>query len=166
MDADLVRAIDALDVVSVLDVGCGTGDNLAILAGSSKRYELTGADRSVDALRLAAKRVPAASLKLLDITNGSLAERHDLVMAMQVSEPLLEDATALCNMASSTKKYVLVSTSRGAKQPRRPVIGHRRDHRSIELRSKLGALGLDVVWIRGRSNITRHGDVITALARI
>lgn len=149
VQSDLVRVIDALDVKTVLDVGCGSGDNLATLSGSSKGYELTGADISIEALRLAARRVPTADLKLLDIQNESLDDRYDLVMSVQVIEHLLDDVAALRNMAAIARKYVLVSTIGGRMRASERAIGHFRNYSAVELRTKLEAVDLEVMWIRG-----------------
>ena len=54
---DLLRTVTSLnDVRTVLDVGCGSGDNLGLLA-TSGRYELTGVDGSTEALAIARQRV-------------------------------------------------------------------------------------------------------------
>lgn len=173
VQSGLVRVVDSLDVVSVLDVRCGTGDNLASLAGSAKRYELTGADVSTEALRTAALRVPAANLKLVDIQDRSLGERYDLVMAVHLIEHVLDDAAALRNMAGTATMYVLLATVGGRVQAGDLPVGHRRTYSSVELRAKLEAAGLDVVWIRGWGRRQIHwlrdagrADVVTALARV
>ncbi len=146
---DLLQVIDALHVDSILDVGCGGGDNLATLAGSKRQYELSGADVSSEALRLAASRVPTAELTLIDVQRDTLAKKFDLVMSVQVVEHLLDDVAAIRNMADMARTYVLVSTIAGRMRSSERSIGHVRNYSAVELRAKLEAADLEVLWIRG-----------------
>jgi SAM-dependent methyltransferase len=148
MQDDLVRVVSALDVESILDVGCGGGDNLARLARLG-RYELHGTDISEQALALARKRAPDARLTPLDIERETLPERFDLVLSVQVVEHLQDDVAALRNMAAMCGKYVFTSTMAGRMRPSERAIGHVRNYSADELRRKLEAAGLEVVWIRG-----------------
>ena len=87
---DLVRTVCALDVKSVLYVGCGSGENLAALA-TCNRFELSGADVSDEALNLARQRVPSARFQKLDAQREALTEKFDLVMSIQVVEHLYDE---------------------------------------------------------------------------
>ena len=64
---DIVRRVGGLEVKSVLDVGCGSGENLAALA-SLGRYDLSGVDISPEGIELARKRVPGA--RMLSVLNS------------------------------------------------------------------------------------------------
>jgi SAM-dependent methyltransferase len=145
---DLVRVVSGLDVCSVLDVGCGSGDNLARLAGLG-RYELCGTDVSDEALALAERNAPDAQLLRLDIEREPLPDQFDLVMSIQVVEHLLDDVAALRHMASMSSKYVFTSTLGGRMRPSECSIGHVRNYSSVELRRKHELAGLDVLWVRG-----------------
>jgi SAM-dependent methyltransferase len=145
---DLVRVVTSLDVRSVLDVGCGSGENLARLAGLG-RFDLAGTDVSEAALALARRRAPSVTFSVLDIEREALAESFDLVMSIQVVEHLPADVAALRNMAAMTRKYVLTSTMAGRMRPSERFIGHVRNYSAAELRRKLVDAGLDVVWVRG-----------------
>jgi 2-polyprenyl-3-methyl-5-hydroxy-6-metoxy-1,4-benzoquinol methylase len=145
---DLLRVVGALDVRSIVDVGCGSGENLARLAGLG-RYELAGTDISEEALALARRRAPSARFVVLDIERDVLAERFDLVTTIQVIEHLPSDVEALRNMARMATKYLFVSTMAGRMRPSERWIGHVRNYSPAELREKLERAGLDVVWIRG-----------------
>jgi SAM-dependent methyltransferase len=145
---DLVRLVGSLDVRSVLDVGCGSGENLARLAGL-KRFDLAGTDVSEHALALARRRAPSVRFSVLDIERGRLAESFDLVMSIQVVEHLKADVAALRNMATMASRYVFTSTMAGRMRPSERLIGHVRNYSADELRRKLVDAGLDVVWIRG-----------------
>src|SRR4051812_17071961 len=95
---DLVRTVASLGVRTVLDVGCGSGDNLEALAAEN-RYELTGLDVSAEALAMAKRRVPGARLQTLDVQREKLQDTFDLVMSLQVVEHLVDDMAAIRHMA-------------------------------------------------------------------
>ncbi len=144
----LVRLIPALDVKSVLDVGCGSGENIAALAALG-RYELTGGDISEVALKSARSRVPSARFSLLDIEHQSLPQKFDLVMSIQVVEHLVDDISAFKNLAAMARGYVFISTMQGRMRPSEIAIGHVRNYSAIELRRKLESEGLEVIKMWG-----------------
>jgi SAM-dependent methyltransferase len=145
----LLRLITKLDIANVLDVGCGSGGNLASLAQAMPHLTLTGVDVSREALALAAKRVPGGSFRQLDAQKEKLDERFDLVLCNQVIEHLIDDIAALRNMALMAKRWVLVATMRGRMRPSELTIGHFRNYSDIELRAKAESAGLEVVDIFG-----------------
>lgn len=145
---DMVRTVTSLDVKSVLDAGCGSGENLAALARLA-RYELAGVDISEEALKLASHRVPTARLIQLDVQREALPERFDLVMSIQVVEHLLDDVAAFRNIASMANNYVFISTIQGRMRPSEISIGHVRNYLEVELRRKIESAGLEVLDVRG-----------------
>lgn len=144
----LVPLVRSLSVRTVLEVGCGSGDNLAVLAGSGD-YALTGTDIAPAALDRARQRVPHARLQVLDIETQVLPETFDLVMSLQVVEHLAEDRAALAHMARMARRYVLVSTMRGRMRPSEAAIGHQRNYTAEGLASQLAACGLRVERLWG-----------------
>lgn len=145
----LLKLIAKLEVRTVLDVGCGSGDNLAALAHAMPQLELWGADVSPEALALAKQRVPAANLRELDVQCENLKESFDLVMAIQVVEHLADDTAAMRNMALMAKQWVLVTTMRGFMRPSEKSIGHLRNYSDNDLREKAASAGLEVVDLFG-----------------
>ena len=146
---DLLGVVASLNVRTILDVGCGSGDNLSRFA-SLDRYELTGSDVSQEALALARKRVPeSVRLFELDIEREALPRRFDLVMSVQVVEHLVDDVAALANMAAMAELYVLTSTIGGRMRSSEVGIGHVRNYSRVELGRKLELAGLEVLWVRG-----------------
>lgn len=94
----LIRACGvALDGGSVADVGCGTGDLLALLAESCPSVRLHGYETSPGALREAAATCPRAQFSTLDITVET-AGPHDVVFCLEVLEHLPDPDTALKNL--------------------------------------------------------------------
>ena len=145
----LVKMVRTLAPTSVLDVGCGAGDNLAALAGAMPQLELSGTDVSPKALATAAERVPGATFGQLDAEKEWLEKRFDLVLSNQVIEHLKDDMGALRNMALMAKKWVLVATMRGRMRRSELSIGHFRNYSNAELRAKAEWAGLEVVDIFG-----------------
>jgi 2-polyprenyl-3-methyl-5-hydroxy-6-metoxy-1,4-benzoquinol methylase len=145
----LIRLIGSLDVSSVLDVGCGSGDNLVALSEAFPRLLLAGVDVSPQALTIASRRLPTASFRPLDAQTEKLDQRFDLVLCNQVIEHLVDDISALRNLASMAKQWVLVASMRGKMRPSERQIGHFRNYADVELRAKAEVAGLEVVDIFG-----------------
>jgi len=146
---EILDLIGKLRARTVLDVGCGSGDNLAALSRAMPQLELYGADVSPEALALAAQRAPGAGLREFDVQTTKADEQFDLVMAIQVIEHLSNDTAALRNMALMAKQWVLVTTMRGRMRPSEKSIGHFRNYSDRELRKKAALAGLEVVDIFG-----------------
>ncbi len=146
---DIVRRVGELDVRSVLDVGCGSGENLAALA-TTGRYELSGVDISAEGIELTRKRVPSAHLlSVLNVEREPLPERFDLVMSIQVVEHIVDDVAALRNMAAMARRYVFISTLAGRMRASELLTGHVRNYTAVELKRKLEVVGLRVLDVRG-----------------
>jgi SAM-dependent methyltransferase len=144
----LVGIVSSLQVRRLLEVGCGSGTNLAALAVTGN-YDLTGADIAQEALDMAKKQVPQAHLVLLDIEKEALPAQFDLVMCLQVVEHVLDDLAALRNVAQMAKDFVLISTMQGRMRPSEITIGHVRNYSPLELRRKLCVAGLEVLKLWG-----------------
>ena len=142
----VLRVLSQLQVKTVLDAGCGSGEVLALLAATGQ-YELCGADVSGEALTLASERVPGVRLQILDIERAALSETFDLVMSVQVIEHLVDDISALRHMAEMASKYVYVSTIAGRMRRSERAIGHVRNYSAVELRTKLEHVGLEVLHV-------------------
>jgi SAM-dependent methyltransferase len=148
MHDDLLRVVSALDVRTILDAGCGSGDALALLAAPG-RYELCGIDLSPGALELARRRAPGVRLAALDLERAALPETFDLVLGVQVVEHLVDDVAALRHMAEMSSRYVYVSTISGRIRRSDRSVGHVRSYSRAALRMKLERAGLEVLWVRG-----------------
>ncbi len=146
---DLLRIVSNLEGCrTILDVGCGSGENLRALA-SLGRYELTGLDISSQALEHARRAVPTARFHRLDIEKESLPERFDLVISIQAIEHLVDDLAALRHIASMASRYLFISTMSGPMHQLEVSFGHMRHYSPVELRRKLEVAGLDVLDVYG-----------------
>ena len=145
---DLLKMVRALDVTTILDVGCGSGENLAALARAGD-YDLTGTDLSPEALAMTQRRVPKARLVTLDVQRDRVPGAFDLVMSIQVVEHLPDDRAAIANMAAMSGRYVFISTMAGRMRPSEAHIGHVRNYTHADLREKMAAAGITVRWMRG-----------------
>src|SRR5690348_7778780 len=68
----LARALRDLDYETALDVGCGAGHNVPLLASASEVARITGVDISSGALERARERFPAAEFVHADVTAAPL----------------------------------------------------------------------------------------------
>lgn len=144
----LVRLVSRLDVQTVLDVGCGSGQDLAALAAAGT-WRLAGADVSKEALALARAQLPAVEFHELDLERASLPKKFDLVLNTQVIEHILDDVAAFRHLARMTRKYLFVSTTAGRMRKSEIPVGHVRNYSAIELCRKLELVGLEVVEMEG-----------------
>jgi 2-polyprenyl-3-methyl-5-hydroxy-6-metoxy-1,4-benzoquinol methylase len=142
----LSQTIAGLGANSVLDVGCGAGQNLATLAREG-HYALTGVDLSVTAVRLAQQRVPTASFVVMDAQTVRLHATFDVVMSMQVLEHLPDGRSALSHMAVMARPWVLVSTIGGPIYPVDREVGHIKSYSKESLASTMEDAGLKVEWV-------------------
>jgi SAM-dependent methyltransferase len=135
-----------LDFRSVLDVGCGQGSSLELIAARRPDVELAGVDFSATAIELARKRVPRGTFSELDLTRGALARTFDLVVCSDVLEHIPDDLAALRNLRKMTERWLLVSTIQGRMRSFEPsAVGHVRNYRRGELRQKLEDCGFRVI---------------------
>ena len=145
----LLKLISTLHVKTVLDVGCGAGDNLSALSQAMPHLQLAGADVSAEALALTSKRVPGVTLHQFDAQTHALDQKFDLVMSIQVIEHLEDDVSALRNMGTMSKSWLVATSMRGRMRPSERAIGHFRNYSDSDLRTKAESAGLEVEDIFG-----------------
>jgi SAM-dependent methyltransferase len=137
----LIAMVAALPVHSVLDVGCGSGQNLRALA-SVHKYRLAGIDISDTALAKARAAVPDAELHRLDAQIDKLEAKFDLVVSLQVVEHVPDDLALMRNLRLMSNRYVMISTMQGKMRPSEARIGHLRNYSSAGLVEKMTSAGL------------------------
>ncbi len=95
---------------TVLDVGCGTGGNIAALAND---YRCLGIDTSAEAIALATVRFPRVKFVCGTAPDDVREQLRDvrLILLMDVLEHVADDVTLLSNLVSAAPKgtYFLIT---------------------------------------------------------
>lgn len=91
------------DTRSFLEIGCGTGFVLQGVRAAFPDARLAGSDLLVEGLRFAAGRVPSAELLQMDARAIPYHQAFDVIGAFDVIEHIVEDETALKQMAEAVK---------------------------------------------------------------
>lgn len=95
---------------TIVDVGCGTGANLA---GLANRYQCVGIDASSHAIRLAKQRFPGVRFihGLAPHDLGEVVERTRLVLLTDVLEHVADDFELLSRLLAATQPgtYFLIT---------------------------------------------------------
>lgn len=143
----LLRGLLAeLDYETALDVGCGAGHNVPLLAGGRRLRRLVGVDVADEPLRRARARGEGEFLRL-DVESAALDERFDLVFTSLLLEHLPDDAGALRNLRAMAARHLVATTIAGDFERFRRYdeqVGHVRNYRRGELEEKLAGAGFHV----------------------
>lgn len=136
---------------SFLEVGCGTGDVLATLAGSRPELALVGGDMHVEALRLASPRVDRAVFIQVDARSLPYQEEFDVLGAFDVLEHVDKDQVALGEFFRSARRGggIIVTV------PQHPTLwsrwdefsAHQRRYTRQALIRRVEAAGFRVRWM-------------------
>lgn len=79
----LIKKFSQKKILSILDVGCGTGNHLAHFA--AKGYEMSGIDLSADMISVAKKKFinqKNISLQCCDATDFNLGKKFDVIVSL------------------------------------------------------------------------------------
>ena len=143
----LMKALSAdLNPRSILDVGCGEGSLLKALMDAHPGAVGAGIEVSDHAIALTGTVVPGAKIKSCDVATTALDETFDLVVSADVVEHIVDDRTAIKNMAAMTATggHLIVSTLQGRMRHFERQVGHVRNYAAGELEDKMGAAGLKI----------------------
>lgn len=143
----VLEVIKDLAFDSVLDVGCGTGTLLEDVRDRHPHVALFGSDFSPLATEITARNLPGAETAVLDLVEGPLPRRFDLVLCTDVVEHIEDDQTAINSIAAMTGKYALISTLQGRMRPVEKNVGHVRNYAYGELQAKVEKAGLKVIRV-------------------
>ena len=140
----ITNLIRPLGVNSIIDVGCGTGLNLAHLQRELKIKDVTGVDISQAAIEAAKRRV-SGDLRAMDVmTEPPIGRQFDLVLSAQVIEHIDEDQRFLETLYALCGRYCLVATMQGRMRPSEKYIGHLRNYTRAGLTGMMERAGFKV----------------------
>jgi SAM-dependent methyltransferase len=134
---------------NLLEIGCGTGFVLQGLQRAFPSLRLTASEIFCEGLRVAAQRVPQASLLQMDALHMPFREEFDVIGAFDVLEHIEDDETVLRQMYVAAKKGggVMITV------PQHPWLwseidrlsGHVRRYSGPELKDKAERAGFRVL---------------------
>jgi SAM-dependent methyltransferase len=150
----VAQALSGCERPRVLEVGCGTGGNLAALERELPRVRALGLDVDPGALALCAGRGLGASLVRADGTRLPLADGSvDLILALDVIEHFDDEAALLREfrrvLAAGGRLVASVPAYPALWSPHDAFLHHRRRYRSGQLERALERSGLRVRGRRG-----------------
>ncbi len=138
----LLKSVQNVQFETVLDVGCGTGDNLMFIKSIFPSMMAFGIDITEAALKVARERIHGGRFWIDDIQNPKqINSRFDLVIFLEVIEHLENDLKALENISKITNKYLLLSTVGGRMREVEREIGHYRNYGVRQLNDMLDSVG-------------------------
>ncbi|GEM_PF-340603 len=144
----VMRELRRLEFESVLDMGCGEGTLLRMIAERYPKVSLAGSELSATALRYCKEQLPRAHLFRLDIVRDEVQpQTYDLIISVQVLEHLKDDLAALRNLWAMCRRYVLISVPGGELDEHGRRMGHYRHYTKDGLVQKMEQAGFRVVRI-------------------
>ena len=139
---------------SILEVGCGQGELLRQLARRFSQAQVSGADLSAQSLCDSRRKLPAADLFRLDLSDpdfdrvqGQRSGQFDLVVCCEVIEHVAEDVLALrrLRLLLAPGAHLILTVPAGRMSRFDRAIGHQRHYRPGELKQLLARVGLHPV---------------------
>lgn len=120
----------------LVDIGCGTGGNLAAFSGE---YLCYGWDPSEEGIRLARQRYPGLKFSAgsFEEAAASLSPQPDVILAMDVLEHVKEDREFFAKLVKALKPggHLLITVPAGMElwSPHDVTVGHHRRYTQAEL---------------------------------
>lgn len=143
----IFELLEGIEFQTVLDVGCGRGAFLEMLASQYPLIEFKGVDISSAAVDLAKREYPGGQFWVMDISKNFVDQQFDLIICSEVLEHIQDDLSALNNIAHMAKKYLVISTPQGRMRKFEEQVGHVRNYSSGELQEKVKNAGFQLVKV-------------------
>lgn len=138
----ILKWIAGLQFDNVLDAGCAQA---YLLEQILKRYRVSvcGCDSCEQVIAENRLRFPEAEFEVVDLSMSRWpgGRQFDLVVCSEVIEHIEQWDTALCNVASMARRYLLVSVPSGTIYPIDRYVGHFRHFAGQELDRQIEQLG-------------------------
>jgi 2-polyprenyl-3-methyl-5-hydroxy-6-metoxy-1,4-benzoquinol methylase len=151
----ILQLLGAEPFESLLDVGCGNGELLALVGQSAEQGArrvptLAGADLSPDQVERNRRRMPGAEFFALDVQVAPLPRTFDVVVCSEVVEHLEDARAAVANLARMVNPggCLLVTCPAGTMYATERHFGHVRHPSAYDLAAWAESAGLrvDTLW--------------------
>lgn len=144
----VMKELARLEFNSVLDMGCGEGTLLKMIADAYPHVALSGSELSETALKYCREQLPQANLFHLDVMRDEpSAISYDLIILVQVLEHLEDDLAALRKLKTMCRGYALISVPGGDLDDHGRRMGHYRHYTKESLVLKMEQAGFRVVRV-------------------
>jgi len=140
----LRRKLGKLAYASLLDVGCGDGSKLTMLALPAE-CSVLGLDVSAEAVALAKMTFATGTFEVFDIEREVPSGWFDAIICSEVLEHLEADVTALRHMREVCSGTLIITVPGQPYDAIGRQVGHVRHYTKSELREKLVLAGFEVV---------------------
>lgn len=168
---DIAEEINKEKVKTILDIGCGHGQNTFHIAKVFPNSEVSGIDFSKSAIEGADRKFHLPNLEFLhDIDSDMLKLKFDLICCFEVLEHVENWKQFLKKISDSSNKYIMLSFPTGRMRKFESNIGHLRNFKKGEVENQLHKLSFKplIVYYAGFPfyspvyrevcNITNAGD--------
>lgn len=142
--------LERLRFRSLLDVGCGNGELLALIDARWPGRALSGVDLSAVVVDADAARFPRMRFSVCDVQTTALPGPVDVVVCSEVLEHLDDPTRALRHIraALNVGGHAILTTPTGKVHATERHFGHVRHPSADELREQCRTAGFDVVDLR------------------
>jgi 2-polyprenyl-3-methyl-5-hydroxy-6-metoxy-1,4-benzoquinol methylase len=132
-----------------LEIGCGTGNFIEKII-ENENLEVTGSEIYLKGLQYAKKNLPHVNFIQFDITQGTIGEEFDLIVAFDVIEHIEDDVAALLNINKMLNKgggFIMTVPQHMFLWSRLDeIVKHKRRYSRRELVTKLQDSGFDISY--------------------
>ncbi len=144
------KHLNASSGTSLLEIGCGTGEFIRNIS-DTENLNITGSEVYLKGLAIAKKKLPEVEFIQLDVTQGIIDARFDMIVAFDVIEHIDDDIAAISNIYEMLKVggTLVVSVPQHMLLWSRldEIVKHKRRYSRPELVAKLQANGFAIGYL-------------------